>query len=74
MPDKVITAKTPLEKAALRAVFLSASGNWFGTFVDDATHFLYEDLGLVNDDEGAQLDMDRLSEILIKWAQSVNYD
>ena len=37
-----IIAASPLEIAALRAVFHSADGNWFGTFVPDTMHFLYE--------------------------------
>jgi hypothetical protein len=62
-----ITATTPLELAALQAVLLSAEGNWFGTFVDDTMHFLYEGLGLENDDDGAMLDITELSNLMIRW-------
>ena len=70
---KVITATTPLELAALRAMFRSVEHNWYGTFVNDTMRFYYQELGLKNDDEGAQLDTTELSELMIKWSRSVNY-
>ena len=66
-----ITATTPLEVAALRAVLLSADGNWYGTFIDDTMHFLYDDLGLINDDDGAMLDIDKLSDLMVKWTKEL---
>ena len=67
-----ITATTPLEVAALKAVLLSAEGNWYGTFIDDTMHFLYEDLGLINDDEGAMLDIDKLSDLMVRWTKELD--
>ena len=67
-----ITANTELEMAALKATLLSAHGNWYGTFVDDTMHFLYEYLGLENDDEGAMLDIDKLSDLMIRWSKELD--
>ena len=67
-----ITATTPLELAALRAVLLSAEGNWYGTFVDDTMRFLYDELGLINDDDGAMLDISELSDLMVKWTKELD--
>ena len=68
---KTITANTPLEKAALKAVFDAADGDWYGMFIDNVLHYLYDELGLTNDDEGAQLDLDKLSDLMVRWSRSL---
>ena len=73
MSDKVIVARTPLEKAALKAAFVAAERDWFGTFTENVQRFLYQELGLEDDDDGAQLDIGELSDLMVKWARSVNY-
>ena len=68
---KTITANTPLEKAALKAAFTAAERDWFGTFTENVQRYLYQYLGLENDDEGAQLDLDELSDLMVRWARSI---
>ena len=71
MKPKTIVATTPLELAALRALFLSATGDWCGGFIANVMHYLYEELGLENDDDGAQLDTTKLSDLMVKWDRSL---
>ena len=71
MTPKTITAATPLELAALRAVFETADSNWYGSFMDNVQTHLYEELGLLNDDADEQLDMDALSDLMVRWHRSV---
>ena len=68
---KTITANTPLEKAALKATFDAAAGDWYGMFIDNVLHYLYSELGLTNDDKGAQLDLNKLSDLMDRWMRSV---
>ena len=67
-----ITATTPLEVAALQAVFLSAEGDWFGRFPSYVVHYYYEHLGLLNDDGGAQVDLSKLSDLMVKWSKELD--
>ena len=68
---KVITATTPLEKAALKATFDAALGDWYCMFFDNVLHYLYDELGLTNDDDGAQLNIDELSDLMDRWTRSL---
>ena len=65
---KTITATTDLELAALRAVIELGDIHWYGGFMDEVIHQLYSIDGV---DDGTPLDLDTLSNILVRWNRSL---